>query len=802
MVEPISISITAISLIKGINKAINEAKKTIESFNAEYEKLRTVLDDLNPRIQSVQKFDDEIADVSKNDDLTVKRRTEMKNLVNQLKNCQELVEKCAHLPFWKYHRIKFYAEKLKGCNDILNSFITRSMMADVWEVTMTNRRVKYECSVPEPPEFTVGWREPVGELKQLLLQDELPVIGICGPGGCGKSTLVKKLCQQVKGEFERISYIDIPRLPDSPNEKKEEETVKWIAIFNKLWDDLVDTVRQTEFESANGALEVLKQRLKRRKSPGKLLVVLDGVWSDSMLKKFLIDTPRLKTLVTSRLALEGLNSRYLVPKLTTEDAKALFLHHALPQDTTTEHVDDELVEKIVTGCKLHPLALRLIGASLKGAEFRNWKKTAANLHEKGMFKLKEEIYWPLKTSLDSLEKPVQRDCFLDLSCFPDNKRIRAAALMDIWVHTRGQDEDGDILKMLADRHLIELFQRTRNTTIHLDESFNDLFVAQPDLLSEFAVYVSKEEKSSARLIINQGDTFPDPVKEKDMISQVQIVSIHTGGGVNFDWTDVQLPRAEVLMLNFSSCSYCLPPFLNNMENLKVLIITNHNIAAAVLEALPPSRSLKSLRVVRLEKVSFPIHCTLAEPFKGVQKLSLVLCKVDEVLDIYSGFDMHTMFPDLTELEIDYCDGLEKLPVSICDVVNLRKLSITNCHELRELPEEMGSLSELEVLRLSACSSLERLPDSLYKLKKLRFLDLFRCSCIEELPNSIGMLRSLEKIDVRGCFARLPDTVINLEGLRDVICDEDAETLWMSVKTKSRRPKVRACEDLVSLRFLE
>ncbi|XP_049932618.1 putative disease resistance protein At5g47280 isoform X2 [Nymphaea colorata] len=793
-----------------------------------------------------------------NDELTVQRRSEMTNLVNQLKDCQQLVEKCTHLSFWKYHKINFYTEKLKVCNERLNGFVTRVMVADIWEVTLTNRGVKYECSVPEPPKFTVGWTEPVGELKQKLLQEELPVIGICGAGGYGKSTLAKKLCEQVKGKFERISYISIPRSADSPTEKNEVEPLDWIGptgMFSKLWDDLVGG-SLPKFGSADGAREQLKQCLNKRKTQGKgMLVVLDGVLSDSMLERLVIGTPGLKTLVTSREELNGVNWSYRVQQLSMKDAMDLFRHHALLQGPTSEYVDEELVEQIVKGCNCHPLALEVIGKSLKNAEIGEWRSKAESLQNAQIFDEYEKILRPLYTSLQDLT-PTERECFMDLSSFPNNKRIRAAALMDMWVHTRGQNEDRsrayNILMKLADRHLIELFKRTRNETTDLDKSFGDLFVAQHDLLNELAVYVSRKEMPNTRLTIKQGDILDmisvTPQKfslilkiVRDLrrlikgvikkmvyslfgvgdetgrrqteirrtrgpslrVDLAQIVSIHRGESINLERIDVPFPRVEVLILCFSCNFYCLPRFMNWMGNLKVLIIANDSMGAAVLSGPLPSGSLKSLRAVRLEKILLPISCTLMKPFKGVQKLSMVLCKVNEVLEIGPGWDIQIMFPDITELEIDYCDGLEKLPTAVCNIVNLQELSITNCHDLCELPEEIGSLSKLEVLRLSACTSLESLPDSFSGLRKLRFLDLFCCSRIKDLPNNIGVLHNLEKIDFRRCFANLPDALINLEGLRDVICDEDVKTLWEeSVKTKLRRLRVHGCKDLVSLNFLK
>ncbi|KAF3793965.1 putative disease resistance protein [Nymphaea thermarum] len=569
MVEPISISITALSLIKGIMKAINTAQQTIDRFKTEYDKLKINLEDLTPRIESVNQFDEEIADRRKNDKLTVQRRTDMTNLVKQLKDCLQLVEKCTHLSCWKYYKINFYTEKLKACNESLNGFATRVMVADIWEVTMTNRRVKYDCSVPEPPNFTVGWTEAVGELKQKLLQEELRVIGICGAGGYGKSTLAKKLCAQIKGKFKTISYISIPRSPDSPTEKKEAESLDWIAMFSQLWDDLVGG-RKPEFGSADGAREQLKQCLNKRETQVKgMLVVLDGVWSDSMLERLVIGTPGLKTLVTSRVELNGVNWSYCVQQLSKENAMDLFRHHALLRGPTSEYVDDKLVEQlfsfsgdqlcaskvpefeiashfqIVEGCNGHPLALEVIGASLKDAEIREWRSKAKSLQNGQIFDQYEKILWPLYTSLQCLT-PIEREYFMDLSSFPNNKRIRAAALMDMLVHTSGQNEDGarayNILKKLADRHLIELFKRTRNETTDLDKSFGDLFVVQHDLLNELAVYVSRKEMPNKRLTIKQGDAFPDPAKEKDLISLAQIVSMHTGESIlsMTDQTDTQI----------------------------------------------------------------------------------------------------------------------------------------------------------------------------------------------------------------------------------------------------------------------
>lgn len=197
VLEPISLSATALTLIKGIIKVVDVANKTIESFNTEYDNLKKILEVLTPRIESVRKFDEEIADESTDDVRTVERRTEMNKLVEQLEDCQKLVEKCACLPLWRLEKICSYGDKLKRHNKFLKEFVAGVMVADIWKVTITNVRVKGEYSVPKPPKFLVGWTDSIEELKQKLRGHS--VTGICGPGGYGKTTLARKICEQVKG---------------------------------------------------------------------------------------------------------------------------------------------------------------------------------------------------------------------------------------------------------------------------------------------------------------------------------------------------------------------------------------------------------------------------------------------------------------------------------------------------------------------------------------------------------------------------------------------------------------------------
>jgi GTPase SAR1 family protein len=51
------------------------------------------------------------------------------------------------------------------------------------------------CSVPKPPDFTVGLDVPLKVLKTQLLKEEKQQLLVTAAGGCGKTTLVEMLCQ-------------------------------------------------------------------------------------------------------------------------------------------------------------------------------------------------------------------------------------------------------------------------------------------------------------------------------------------------------------------------------------------------------------------------------------------------------------------------------------------------------------------------------------------------------------------------------------------------------------------------------
>lgn len=265
---------------------------------------------------------------------------------------------------------------------------------------------------------------------------------------------------------------------------------------------------------------------------------------------------------------------------------------------------------------------------------------------------------------------------------------------------------------------------------------------------------------------------------------------------------MDFPMAEVLILNFSSNKYFLPPFINNMPKLRSLIIMNYSTSSAILENFSVFANLANLRSLWLEKVTIPQFSKVPIPLKKLWKMSLVLCKVGSSIG-QSDVDLPQLFPRLSELTIDHCDDLVELPSSICRMSKLMHLSITNCHGLCELPADLGKLEKLEILRLYACPSLKMLPHGICELFLLNYLDIAQCVNLSCLPENIGKLQTLRKIDMSECsqIRGLPHSVTSLKSLRHVVCDEEVSWLWRDVEKAMSELHIQVLEKCFSLDWL-
>ncbi|CAN6563786.1 unnamed protein product [Malus baccata var. baccata] len=273
-------------------------------------------------------------------------------------------------------------------------------------------------------------------------------------------------------------------------------------------------------------IQALRQRMAGPDDP--LLLVLDDVWSNS----------------------ESLLREFYDLKL--KKCKILVLEH----------------------CKGLPLAISVIGKSLRGKDTEFWRSSLADWF-KGSIPDSEsdaELLLSLQSSIDALgdNEAIIRECFMDLASFPEGQRISAAAFIDMWAELYNLDEDSlsiTILHKLASRGLANLVI-TRNIEI-LDDYYIEHFVRQHDRLKDLAIYNAKLDpiEYRKRLIV------------KSQPINARLLSISSGNNVNSETLRENKNQVELIVSSirgklhrqppFPAC-ISIGPFHHEEENLQVM----------------------------------------------------------------------------------------------------------------------------------------------------------------------------------------------------------------------------------------
>ncbi|KAK1359988.1 hypothetical protein POM88_044462 [Heracleum sosnowskyi] len=125
-----------------------------------------------------------------------------------------------------------------------------------------------------------------------------------------------------------------------------------------------------------------------------------------------------------------------------------------------------------------PLALKVVGRSLYGHEVVKWRREEKNWSDgKSIIDTNKKLLDNLQPSLDALEEMKEtslKDCCLDLGSFPEDQRIPATTVLDIWAELYNLDDMdtySDLLE-LAFRNLVNLFC-TRQTGSEVDGFCNE-----------------------------------------------------------------------------------------------------------------------------------------------------------------------------------------------------------------------------------------------------------------------------------------------------------------------------------------
>ncbi|CAA3018058.1 probable disease resistance At5g66900 [Olea europaea subsp. europaea] len=524
-------------------QAVLDVTIKIAGFNSELDHLKSTLISIKPFIDDIEKLNRVLN----------WRQQGAEALANLFREGEKLIRKCMEIRWWNAIKKYSHAKKLEKYEASLLWFfqinvqvelsrdgktvavgvkVLEEKMDKIISTQDNGRSVNSNgfsgwCGVPGVPDFVVGLDAQLQELKGMLLKDGVPIVVLSAPGGCGKTTMAKLLCNddEIKGIYgNNIFFQTVSRAPNLQLMVQK--------VFQSIKNQQVPI-----FQSDEDAIYQLEQLFLQQVGQAPILLVLDDMWSgsESLIDQFLLPIHGYKILVTSRFVFPQFEWTYKLNMLNHQDAMTLFHHHAFKDGICT--VQKHLVEEVVRGCSGSPLALTVVGRSLYRQPQVNWISTVQNWSQgQSIYDTNMVLLSRLKTSLDALDgMEVLKNCFLDLGLFPEDQRIPVAALKDMWVELYNLDEGGMYtliyLHELSNRNLVNLTLVRKD-----DQDANDYckehFVMQHDLLRELAVHQSSQGsiEGRERLIVEiNGNAFPEWLTDRNhQPINVRILSITTG----------------------------------------------------------------------------------------------------------------------------------------------------------------------------------------------------------------------------------------------------------------------------------
>ncbi|KAJ4771621.1 Disease resistance protein (CC-NBS-LRR class) family [Rhynchospora pubera] len=338
----------------------------------------------------------------------------------------------------------------------------------------------------------VGFEDDIKNICEQLRDDSvsrLSVISIVGPGGRGKSTVASKI---YKSSGEENHYFDC---------------CIWVTISQefKIVDELKKMLTKLQGENPGDGDEVdFITKLNKLLSKKKYLIVLDDVWSSDQWTRLQKAFPDVhngsRVLITTRFIdvankSDAANKPYELRTLSKDESQQLLLKKAFPNQPADKcpHNLLPLINQFSEKCDGWPLALVVLGGILSRKDSMYWDELLSKVDWKSEGKEKE-CHDIISTSYEDLPFNL-KSCFMYLALFPEDYKIKASNLIQLWIVEGliSQDKSTKTMEDIAEDYLEELVQRCMIKVSRKLRSGRIEYCYIHDILRELAIRKAKED---------------------------------------------------------------------------------------------------------------------------------------------------------------------------------------------------------------------------------------------------------------------------------------------------------------------
>ncbi|CAA7407865.1 unnamed protein product [Spirodela intermedia] len=576
---------------------------------------------------------------------------------------------------------------------------TRKIDDTVWE----RRRVVLHASDAD----LVGMDEEKNRILEHLLDEsrkKRSVVSIVGMGGLGKTTLAKRIFNQVRANFSPSLLIVVSR----------EYSVE---------DLLRDLLRQVTGlggeEQEKMPRDKREERLYQDLMDKKYLIMLDDVWDTDVWRILGPHLPDAKNgsrvVITTRSidvarAADSTTPPHELRFLTEEESWELLSKKAFPNQEDIDAVCSEQLrevgKQIARKCGGLPLALVVIGGllSTKDPSLKEWRRLAETIVWKD---IKDGRLCLDILALSYADLPHHlKCCFLYFSSFPEDFEIYIEKLTRLWI-AEGLVERraGETLEESAEGYLNELVRRCMVTVVqHGNNSWQDCRIH--DLLRDFSIAEAKEVGFLVcrRIPEDQEASRPD--------STVRRLSLHAGVAEDYVSLVKYTPRVRTLM----------------WFNARRRRVVNFTIP-----------ELKLLRVIDLEGAPLAVLPKQVGDLVHLRYLGLRWTKIRGLPSSVGNL------PHLQCLDVQWT-RIERMPRSVWKLEALRHVDVPEEVDLEMVEPGLKNLQVLKVVR--AGSWIESCLGTITSLRELELTGL-KVDHHDALSSSLPMLSHLKKLRLEG-----------------------------------------------------